>query len=90
MKPGDEGASRSYAPEESGPIDLTNPQLAAKERAKRRSQITADLLTEESRGGPNDISAAEVTYEVSSTSVKAYLMASNIGFFCSFPQIDER
>lgn len=67
VKPGDEGASRSSVPEDRGPIDLKNPDLAAKERAKRRNQITADLLCEESKGGLDDISAAEVTYEVCST-----------------------
>ncbi|OWM63594.1 CD2 antigen cytoplasmic tail-binding protein 2 isoform X1 [Punica granatum] len=63
VKPVDEGASKNLAPEEAGPVDLTNPRFASKERAKRRTQITADLLSEESRGALNDISAAEVTYE---------------------------
>ncbi|KAK4784631.1 hypothetical protein SAY86_018999 [Trapa natans] len=63
VKPGDEGTSRSYAPEEKGVVDLKNPDAAAKERAKRRNQITADLFSEESKGGLHDIVAAEVTYE---------------------------
>lgn len=49
---------------EEEPTDLTNPVVAAKERAKRRSQITAELFSEDNRGISNDISAAEVTYEV--------------------------
>lgn len=46
------------------PGDLLNPRLAAKERANRRSQITAELFTEESRGILNDVTTAEVDYEV--------------------------
>ncbi|XP_058771741.1 uncharacterized protein LOC131645100 isoform X2 [Vicia villosa] len=41
--------------------DLSNPIVAAKERVKRRNQITAELLSEENGGV--SISAAEVTYE---------------------------
>ena len=44
--------------------DLTDPRLAAKERAKRPNQMTADLFSEENRGLVNDTLAAEVTYEV--------------------------
>lgn len=42
--------------------DLSNPVVAAKERVKRRNQITAELLSEENGG--ISVSAAEVTYEV--------------------------
>jgi CD2 antigen cytoplasmic tail-binding protein 2 len=41
--------------------DLSNPVVAAKERMKRRNQITAELLSEEIS---NNISAAEVKYKV--------------------------
>lgn len=44
--------------------DMLNPRNAAKERAKRRSQITTELFSEDSRGIANDISAAEVKYQV--------------------------
>ncbi|KAF7803713.1 CD2 antigen cytoplasmic tail-binding protein 2 [Senna tora] len=44
--------------------DLTNPRNAAKERAKHRSQMTTELFSEDSRGIVNDISAAEVKYEI--------------------------
>ncbi|XP_021898661.1 uncharacterized protein LOC110815269 [Carica papaya] len=47
---------------EDDPADLKDPRLAAKERAKRRSQMTTELFCEESKG-LNDVSAAEVTYE---------------------------
>ncbi|XP_004485576.1 uncharacterized protein [Cicer arietinum] len=43
--------------------DLTNPVVAAKERVKRRNQITAELLSEENGGTSNNLSAAEVKYE---------------------------
>lgn len=89
VKPGDEVTSGSYVPEDRGLIDLTNPQLAAKERSKRRNQVNADFVIEESRRGLKDISAAEETYEVYSISVRAYPMASCICFSCSFPQTDE-
>lgn len=49
---------------EDAPNDLMNPRLAAKERAKHRSQFTAELFTEESRGILNDVVAAEVDYKV--------------------------
>nr|XP_023910797.1 SUPPRESSOR OF ABI3-5-like [Quercus suber] len=49
--------------EEDDPIDLMNPRAAAKERAKRRTQFTAELFTEESRGILNDVMAAEVDYK---------------------------
>ncbi|KAF3958703.1 hypothetical protein CMV_016417 [Castanea mollissima] len=45
------------------PTDLMNPRAAAKERAKRRTQFTAELFTEESRGILNDVAAAEVDYK---------------------------
>lgn len=46
------------------PSEVLNPRLAAKERAKRRNQITAELFSEESRGILNDVTAAEVAYMV--------------------------
>lgn len=61
-KPGVEIVVEKVQVEEE-PTDLTNPVVAAKERAKRRSQITAELFSEDNRGISNDISAAEVTYE---------------------------
>ncbi|KAL5992387.1 hypothetical protein ACLOJK_013304 [Asimina triloba] len=48
-------------PAEDEPVDCTDPRLAAKERAKRRNEITAELFSEQ--GGGIDISAAEVHYE---------------------------
>ncbi|KAK6945724.1 hypothetical protein RJ641_013268 [Dillenia turbinata] len=48
---------------EPDPDDLTDPRVAAKERAKRRSQMTAQLFTEDNREGFHDISIAEVDYE---------------------------
>ncbi|XP_054801382.1 LOW QUALITY PROTEIN: uncharacterized protein LOC129305354 [Prosopis cineraria] len=53
---------------DSGPVeedtnDMMNPRHAAKERAKRRSQMTTELLSEDSRGIATDISAADVKYE---------------------------
>ena len=51
--------------EEGEEVDLMNPKIAAaKERAKLRNQITAELLRESAGGITNDLSAAEVTYEV--------------------------
>ena len=51
--------------ENDDPNDLSNPRFAAKERAKRRSQITAELIAEESSSGIlNDVAAAEVSYKV--------------------------
>ncbi|XP_022988804.1 SUPPRESSOR OF ABI3-5 [Cucurbita maxima] len=61
VKTGD--AFVDVAKAEENPSDLTDPRFAAKERAKRRNQMTADLFNEENRGVGNDISAAEVTYE---------------------------
>lgn len=56
--------------------DLTNPVVAAKERVKRRNQITAELLSEENGGTSNNLSAAEVKYEVCflSFSLSFYLL----------------
>ncbi|GLT62587.1 hypothetical protein SLA2020_352100 [Shorea laevis] len=61
VKQGDEVVDRGEA--EDAPSDLMNPRFAAKERAKRRSQFTAELFTEESRGIINDVVAAEVDYK---------------------------
>ncbi|XP_062176806.1 uncharacterized protein LOC133881788 [Alnus glutinosa] len=61
VKAGDEVVDRGEA--EDAPSDLMNPRHAAKERAKRRSQFTAELFTEESRGIINDVVAAEVDYK---------------------------
>ncbi|KAF8044150.1 hypothetical protein BT93_A2205 [Corymbia citriodora subsp. variegata] len=64
VKPGDEAAVRRPVVEEKeGPSDLKDARLAAKERAHRRSQFTAELFSEDSRGIANDISSAEVAYE---------------------------
>lgn len=49
---------------EDGPSEVKDPHLAAKERALRRTQITAKLLEEENAGMLHDISAAEEHYEV--------------------------
>lgn len=64
VKPGDEVVvvDKGNVEEEEEATDLMNPQVAAKERAKRRSQITAELFTDDTGGV--DVSAAEVTYEV--------------------------
>lgn len=50
--------------DESETAPVTDPRVAAKERAKRRSQITTELFGEDSRGIVKDISTAEVAYEV--------------------------
>ncbi|KAK2388625.1 hypothetical protein P8452_26585 [Trifolium repens] len=47
--------------------DLSNPVVAAKERMKRRNQITAELLSEEIS---NNISAAEVKYKANKNFVE--------------------
>ncbi|KAF3435014.1 hypothetical protein FNV43_RR22101 [Rhamnella rubrinervis] len=44
------------------PSQLANPLLAAKERSLQRSQITTELLIEESRAAGTDVSFAEVAY----------------------------
>ncbi|TKY71458.1 CD2 antigen cytoplasmic tail-binding protein [Spatholobus suberectus] len=65
VKPGDEVVLDKGNVKE-GEIDLMNPQIAAKaakERAKHRNQITAELFNEGTGGIINDLSAAEVTYE---------------------------
>lgn len=64
VRPGDEVVLVEKGKAEEDENDLTNPRNAAKERAKRRSQITTELFSEDSRGIANDISAAEVRYEV--------------------------
>ncbi|KAL3515541.1 hypothetical protein ACH5RR_022443 [Cinchona calisaya] len=51
-------------PNEDGPIPLEDPQLVAKERRRRRTQMAADLLDEENRGILPDITRAEVQYKV--------------------------
>lgn len=63
VRPGDEPVV-DKGPVEEDIDDMMNPRHAAKERAKRRSQITTELFSEDSRGIANDISAAEVKYEV--------------------------
>ena len=64
VKPGDEVVVDKANVEE-GEVDLMNPKIAAaKERAKLRNQITSELLSEGAGGITNDLSAAEVTYEV--------------------------
>lgn len=49
--------------EEAGPPDLSDPRVAAKERAKRRSQMTTQLFTEDGEIELSRISAAEVQYQ---------------------------
>ncbi|KHG20831.1 CD2 antigen cytoplasmic tail-binding 2 [Gossypium arboreum] len=61
VKPGEEAPNRVDI--ENGSGDLKDPRLAAKERAKRRSQITTELFAEDGRGMLNDVSAAEISYE---------------------------
>ncbi|GMI88356.1 hypothetical protein like AT5G09390 [Hibiscus trionum] len=61
VKPGEEVPNRVDIEDDAG--DLKNPRLAAKERAKRRSQITTELFAEDGRGMLNDVSAAEISYE---------------------------
>ncbi|XP_010546337.1 PREDICTED: CD2 antigen cytoplasmic tail-binding protein 2 [Tarenaya hassleriana] len=48
---------------EAVPIDPRDPRHAAKERAKRRNQITTELFTEDGEGFLDDVTAAEETYE---------------------------
>nr|DAD41146.1 TPA_asm: hypothetical protein HUJ06_015469 [Nelumbo nucifera] len=62
VKTGDERPSVSV--DEDGLSELADPRLAAKERAKRRNQMTAELFREETHGIFHDVSSAEVTYEV--------------------------
>ncbi|XP_028800840.1 CD2 antigen cytoplasmic tail-binding protein 2 homolog [Neltuma alba] len=62
VRPGDE-AVVDIGPVEEDTDDMMNPRRAAKERAKRRSQMTTELFSEDSRGIASDISAAEVKYE---------------------------
>ncbi|KAL4303822.1 hypothetical protein GQ457_10G019600 [Hibiscus cannabinus] len=61
VKPGEEVPNRVDIEDGSG--DSKDPRLAAKERSKRRSQITTELFAEDGRGMLNDVSAAEVSYE---------------------------
>uniref|UniRef100_A0A2P2KJ64 Uncharacterized protein MANES_06G012400 n=1 Tax=Rhizophora mucronata TaxID=61149 RepID=A0A2P2KJ64_RHIMU len=56
-KPGNETVS--FGRDEFGSSETRDPRQAATERAKRRSQIAAELFSEEL----NDVSIAEVTYE---------------------------
>ncbi|KAJ0040500.1 hypothetical protein Pint_26658 [Pistacia integerrima] len=63
VKPGDEVVVEKGKAVDDGQSDLTDPRRAAKERANRRTQMTFELFSEESRGIVNDISAAEETYE---------------------------
>ncbi|XP_042475811.1 uncharacterized protein LOC122057677 [Macadamia integrifolia] len=61
VKVGDEVASVSK--DEEVPSEGKNPKLAAKERAKRRNQMTAELFSEEGSAGFTDVLAAEVQYD---------------------------
>ncbi|PPS07494.1 hypothetical protein GOBAR_AA13145 [Gossypium barbadense] len=61
VKPGEEAVNRVDV--EDGSRNLQDPRLAAKERSKRRNQITTELFTEDGRGMLNDITLAEVAYE---------------------------
>ncbi|CAM8974176.1 unnamed protein product [Rhodiola kirilowii] len=63
VKPGDVTYTQDVAPESNVPTVPVKPRLAAEERAKRRTQLTTKLFTEESRGLPSDVTAAEVDYE---------------------------
>ncbi|KAI5661401.1 hypothetical protein M9H77_20724 [Catharanthus roseus] len=49
------------------PIKLTDPRIAAKERAKRRSEIADEMFDQDNRGMIHDISRAEVQYESNET-----------------------
>lgn len=66
VKPGDEIVEIVNVPAnvEEDESDLTNPRAAAKERAKRRSQFTSELFREETGAILNDVTAAEMRYEV--------------------------
>ncbi|XP_039014561.1 uncharacterized protein LOC120144599 [Hibiscus syriacus] len=61
VKPGEEVPNRVDIEDGSG--DLKDLHLAAKERSKRRSQITTELFAEDGRGMLNDVTGAEVSYE---------------------------
>ncbi|GAV65372.1 hypothetical protein CFOL_v3_08887 [Cephalotus follicularis] len=65
VKPGEEAvASRQQTEDDNVPGILKEARFAAKERANRRNQITAELFSEEnSRGILNDVSVSEVTYQ---------------------------
>ncbi|OMO87002.1 hypothetical protein CCACVL1_09334 [Corchorus capsularis] len=60
VKPGEEPVNQFDV--EDGKTDLQDPRFAAKERAKRRNQITTELFTEDGRGMLSDVSVAEVAY----------------------------
>ncbi|XP_021753172.1 CD2 antigen cytoplasmic tail-binding protein 2-like [Chenopodium quinoa] len=49
--------------EVAGPVDLSDPRVAAKERAKRRVHMTTQLFTEDGEVEVAHISAAEVQYQ---------------------------
>ncbi|KAM7478966.1 hypothetical protein LguiA_027179 [Lonicera macranthoides] len=68
IKSGDEVVDVGPHTEDS-PSEVKDPHLAAKERALRRTQITAKLLEEENAGMLHDISAAEEHYEDNETFV---------------------
>ncbi|XP_021776205.1 CD2 antigen cytoplasmic tail-binding protein 2 homolog [Chenopodium quinoa] len=61
-----EAAPEPVAPAEAevaGPVDLSDPRVAAKERAKRRVHLTTQLFTEDGEVEVAQISAAEVQYQ---------------------------
>ncbi|KAA8545602.1 hypothetical protein F0562_020386 [Nyssa sinensis] len=68
VKPGDEAVDVRGGTED-GPTDWSDPRFASKERAMPRSQITAELFSEENRGMIHDISSAEMHYEDNETFV---------------------
>lgn len=55
--------------EEAAPADLSDPRIAAKERARRRSQMTTQLFTEDGEVELSRINSAEVQYQVSFSSL---------------------
>lgn len=56
------------------PDKLADPQSAAKERAKRRSEIAEEMFDDENRGIIHDISKAEVQYEVNILNLRAIIL----------------
>ncbi|CAO2813857.1 unnamed protein product [Amaranthus hypochondriacus] len=55
--------------EEAAPADLSDPRIAAKERARRRSQMTTQLFTEDGEVELSRINSAEVQYQENGTFV---------------------
>lgn len=56
------------------PDKLADPQSAALERAKRRSEIAEEMFDDDNRGIIHDISRAEVQYEVNILNLRTIIL----------------